>query len=144
MLPRYVKSTSSCGNDVESREHFLLHSPQFVNVRRTLLSILGNSDYSVLENSGNVLKQTFLFGDMSLSPCDNSKILNTTIDFILATKRFDKQLFKGKLYLLTTNKEIIWQAWLFVFFQAADIYIYIYIIYYILYILYYIYNIIYI
>ena len=94
----------------------------------------------MLENSGNVLKQTFLFGDMSLSPCDNSKILNTTIDFILATKRFDKQLFKGKLYLLTTNKEIIWRAWLFVFFQAVDIYIYIYI-YYILYIKYILYMI---
>ena len=32
----------SCGNDVESTEHFLLHCPQFFNERRILLSTLGN------------------------------------------------------------------------------------------------------
>ena len=76
-----------------SPEHFLLHCPQFVNERRTLLSTLGNSNSSLLENTSNVLTQTLLFGNTSLSPSDNSKILSATIDFILSTKRFDKQLF---------------------------------------------------
>ena len=80
----------SCGNDVESTEHFLLHCPQFVNERCTLLSTLGNFNCSLLENTSNVLTQTLLFGNMSLSPSDNSKILNATIDFILATKRLHK------------------------------------------------------
>ena len=31
---------------------------------------------------------------MSLSPSNNSKILNATTDFILSTKRFDEQLIK--------------------------------------------------
>ena len=35
----------SCGNDAESTEHFLLHCPQFVNERRSLLSTLGNFNY---------------------------------------------------------------------------------------------------
>ena len=83
----------SCGNDVESAEHFLLHCPQFVNERRTLLSTLGNFNCSLLENTSKVLTQTLLFGNTSLSPSDNSKILSATIDFILSTKRFDEQLF---------------------------------------------------
>ena len=82
----------SCGNDVESAEHFLLHCPQFVNERRTLLSTLGNFNCSLLENTSKVLTQTLLFGTTSLSPNDNSKILSATIDFILSSKRFDKQL----------------------------------------------------
>ena len=36
----------SSGNNVESTGHFLLHCPQFVNERRTLLSTLGNFSYS--------------------------------------------------------------------------------------------------
>ena len=83
----------SCGNDVESTEHFLLHCPQFVNERRTLLSTLGNFNCSLLENTSKVLTQTLLFGNTSLSPSDNSKILSATIDFILSAKRFYEQLF---------------------------------------------------
>ena len=83
----------SCGIDVESTEHFLLHCPQFVNERHTLLRTLGNFDSSLSENTSKVLTQTLLFGNISLSPSDNSKILSATIDFILSTKRFDEQLF---------------------------------------------------
>ena len=83
----------SYGNDVESTEHFLLHYPQFVNERRTLLSPLDNFNCSLFENTSKVLTQILLFGNTSLSPSDNPKILRATIDFILSTKRFDKQLF---------------------------------------------------
>ena len=83
----------SCGNDVESTEHFLLHCLQFVNERRTVLTTLGNFNCSLLKHTSKVLTQTLLFGNTSLSPSDNSKILHTTIDFILSTKLFDEQLF---------------------------------------------------
>ena len=83
----------SCGNDVESSEHFLLHCPQFANERPTLLSTLGNVSYSLLKKNSYILTQTLLFGNMLLSPSNNSKILNAAIDFILSTKRFDAQLF---------------------------------------------------
>ena len=72
----------TCGNDVESTEHFLLHCPQFVNERRTLQSTLGNFNYSLIGNISNILVQTLLFGNMSLSPSTNSKVLIATIDFI--------------------------------------------------------------
>ena len=70
-------------------EQFLLHCPQFVTERRTLLSTLGDFNYSLLENASNVLTQILLFGNISLSSSDNSKILNVAIGFISWTIRFD-------------------------------------------------------
>ena len=80
----------SCGNDVESTEHFHLHCPQFVNERRTILRTLVNFNCTLLENTSKVLIQTLLLGNTSLSPSDNTKVLSATIDFILTTKRFAK------------------------------------------------------
>ena len=79
------------GNYVKSTEHFLPHFLQFVNQRYTFLSTLGNFNYSLLENTSNVLTQTLFFGTMSLSQSGNSNILNVTIDFF--DKRFDEQTF---------------------------------------------------
>ena len=74
-------------------EHILLHCSQFAHKRRNLLSTLGNFNYSLLENTSNILTQTLLFGNMSLSPSNNSKIFNAIIDLILSTKRFGEQFF---------------------------------------------------
>ena len=80
----------SCRNDV----HRTISPPlsQIANERLTLLSTLGSFNCSLLDNASNVLTQTLLFGNTSLYPSDNSKILGATIDFMLSTKRFDEQL----------------------------------------------------
>ena len=108
----------TCGNDVESTEHSLLYCPQFIHERRTLLSTLGNLNYNLLENTSNVLTQTLLFGNMSISPSDNSKILNAAIDFILSTKRFDEQLFKIMKVASTDRKQT--NNLTSLFFEATD------------------------
>ena len=74
----------NCANDLESTEHFPHHCP---------LGTLGHFNNSLLENTADVLSQTLLFGNTSLSPSDNSKILSAIIDFILSTKKFNEQLF---------------------------------------------------
>ena len=83
-----------CGLDLESTEHFLLHCPQFVNERCTLLNTIGNINYKLLENTDSNLTQTLLFGNTLFEITGNTKILNTTINFISLTKRFDQPLFK--------------------------------------------------
>ena len=96
----------SCGIDVDSTEHFFLHCPQFVIESCALLSTLGNFiNYSLLKNTSKVLTQTLLFGNISLSPSNNFKILNATINFISATKRFDEQLFKKMKLVSTDHKQ---------------------------------------
>ena len=37
-----INPLCSCGNDVEFTEHILLHTPQLVNERHSVLSILSN------------------------------------------------------------------------------------------------------
>ena len=114
----------SCGNDVESTEHFLLHCPQFVNERRTLLSTLGNFNCSLLENTSKVLTQTLLFGNTSLSPSDNSKILSATIYFMLSTERFDEQLFQKMKVVSTDHKQANNLTSLIICFFKHQIYFY--------------------
>ena len=72
----------SCGNDVESTEYFLLHWPQFVNERRFLLSTLDNFNGSLVENTNNVLIQTFVFGNCHLVQVITQKFL--VLQFILS------------------------------------------------------------
>ena len=83
----------SCGIDIESTEHFLLHCPKFVNERRILLSTIGNINYKLLENTDSNLTQTLLFGNTLFDITDNNKILNAIINFILLTIRFHEPLF---------------------------------------------------
>ena len=83
----------SCGLDIEPTGHFLLHCPQFVNERRTLLSTIGNINYKLLENTDSNLTQKLLFGNTSFDITGNTKILNATINLILLTKRFDEPFF---------------------------------------------------
>ena len=107
----------TCGNDVESAEHFLLHCPQFANERRTLLSTLGNFNCSLLENTSNVLTQTLFFGNTSLTPSITPRFLMLQSILSCQLKDLMDSFFKKwRQYLLTTNKQIIWRAWLFGFF----------------------------
>ena len=65
-----INPLCSCGLDIESTEHFLLHCPQFANERRTLLSIKGNINYKLLENTNSNLSQTLLFVNTSFDITD--------------------------------------------------------------------------
>ena len=53
----------SCGLDIESTSHFLLHCPTFNDERYTLLSTLNNIDPTLLELTKSSLSQTLLYGN---------------------------------------------------------------------------------
>ena len=82
-----------CGFDVESTSHFLLHCPISNNEGSSLLSTIGNIDCKLLENTDSSLTQTRKYGNPSLDINTNLLILNSAIDFILSTKRFEEALF---------------------------------------------------
>ena len=83
----------NCGHGIESTTLFFIHCPIFTNERYTLLSTLSSIDCNLLNNTGFVLTQTLLFGNLSFNSNKNLEILNATIDYILSTKRFGKLLF---------------------------------------------------
>ena len=78
----------SCGLDIESTSHFLLHCPTFNDERYTLLSTLNNFDYKLLELAKSSLSQTLLYGNTLFDEEKNTRILNATIEYILYTERF--------------------------------------------------------
>ena len=79
----YTQSTYTA----ETTFHFLLSCNNYSDERLTLLSKIRNISLNILENTNSQITQFSLYGDK------NFVILNSTIEYILATKRFDKPLF---------------------------------------------------
>ena len=79
----------SCGNDIETSIHFLLHCPTYSNKRMILLNKTKNINYGILELIDTNMTKTLLFDHRSLSDSTNTLILNSTSDYVIPTKRFD-------------------------------------------------------
>ena len=79
-----------CGNEIETSTHYLLLCPTYTNKRLTLLNKIKSITCSILEFSDAVVTKILLLGDNTLS--DSSNILNSTIDYIMSTKRFDDSI----------------------------------------------------
>ena len=82
----------SCSSDIESTSHFVLQCPTFYNEQYTLLSTLNNNDCKLLEPTELSLSQTLLYGNTLFDKEKNTHILNTTIEYILSTERFEEPL----------------------------------------------------
>ena len=82
----------SCGNDIETSAHYLLHCPNFSNERSTFLNIIGSIDRNILTRSDSQVTETLLYGNSNSNNITNTLILNATIDFLIAAKRLDRSL----------------------------------------------------
>ena len=81
-----------CGQDIETISHFLLHCPLYLNNRTTFLNNLTSIKSDLLDKSDLTLTNFLLYGDVSLSTETNTAILNSTIDFLLESRRFEEPL----------------------------------------------------
>ena len=81
-----------CGKDIETTVHYLLHCPIFSDERSIFLNNIRSIDENILSGSDSRISETLLFGISSFNDTKNTSILNTTIDYILSTKRFDVPL----------------------------------------------------
>ena len=82
----------TCSLEVESTTHFFLHCHHFNAIRIALnnsLKVIGND---ILKLSNSSLTKVILFGDSKYSDFQNHDILNSTITFIIDSKRFDCSL----------------------------------------------------
>ena len=82
----------SCGNDIKTLAHFLLHCPHYSNERSTFLNTIRNINRHIFDKNDLQITETLLYGDSSLDDKSNTLILNATIDFLFVTKRFDVNL----------------------------------------------------
>ena len=83
----------SCRKEVETTFHFLLSCPNYSDERLTLLNKIRNINPNILENSNSQITQFFLYGDKNFTASTNFIVLSSTIESILATKKFNEPIF---------------------------------------------------
>ena len=79
----------SCGDDIETAIHYLLHCPNYLNDRRSLLDNLQSIGENIHDKNDSQISELLLFGVSSNNDASDTCVLNTTIQYILATKRCD-------------------------------------------------------
>ena len=82
----------SCDQNIETLTHFLLHCSNYSNERLTFLNIIRNIDSKILSKNDLKVTETLLYGDSSYDHTKNTLIMNATMEFLFASKRFDVPL----------------------------------------------------
>ena len=73
--------------------HFPLSCSNYSDERSTLQSKIRNISFNILENTNSQITHFFLYGgDKDFTVSNNFAIFNSVIEYVLATKRFDKPL----------------------------------------------------
>ena len=68
----------NCGKYIETSAHYS-------NEISTFLNIIGSIDSNILTRSDFQVTEIFLYGDSNSNKITNTLILNSTIDFLIAT-----------------------------------------------------------
>ena len=82
----------SCGQNIETSTHFLLHCSNYSNERLTFLNIIRKIDSNILSKNDLKVMETLLYGDSSYDITKNTLIMNATMEFLFASKRFNVPL----------------------------------------------------
>ena len=78
-----------CSNEIETSTHYLLHCPAYTNEKIILLNKIESISCSILESSDAAVTKILLFGDKSFSDSSNTLTLNSTIQYIISTQKFE-------------------------------------------------------
>ena len=78
-----------CERGIEDNKHFLLHCHQFDLMRRDLFRLLTIPGLDMNKLDSDTLCSLLPFGSKDLNFVENRIIIEATISFINATKRFD-------------------------------------------------------
>ena len=82
----------SCGDDIKTTIYYLLHCPNYLHERRTLFDNLQSTEENIHNKNDSQISELRLFDVSSNNDATNTCILNATIQYILAAKRFDSPL----------------------------------------------------
>ena len=89
-----VSSMCSCGQDIETTTHFLLHCPNHHCARKTFFHKVNQVSGNILRQSNSAITKILLFGDIKLDFETNKILLMSTIEFISLTERFSCPSFE--------------------------------------------------
>ena len=99
-----LNSICSCRDEIETTIHDLLYCPNYLDERRTFLDNFQSIGENIHDKNDSQILELLLFGVSSNNDASNTCILNATIQYILATKRFD---------VLLTNSCVVWKIHIF-------------------------------
>ena len=85
--------TYNCGKNIETTSHHLLHCPNFLHERKTLLNTVSCIIPNIFDFNNDQLTEILLYGKEDLDNINNTSILYAIINCLIETKRFDTQLF---------------------------------------------------
>ena len=83
----------SCSLEPETTSNYLLCCHNFYSTRLALMNDLNLIDPTIFQLNKTALTNILLYGDSKKSASENSKILQSTIRYIIVTKRFNESLF---------------------------------------------------
>ena len=86
-----VNPICDCGKDTETTKHLLLHCQNFSYEKRTLLQNIRKliPFFILLFLNENSLPRTLSYGIKRFTDVLNTRLLNSVIEYVLLTKRFD-------------------------------------------------------
>ena len=87
-----VDPLCSCGIEIESTKHFLLHCANFSLQRKTLFDKLTELNNDILTRNDDYIVKNLLLGQQDFDNGTNKILLGVTTDFVIATERFDSPL----------------------------------------------------
>ena len=83
----------NCGEDTETTFHYLLHCPDYLHERKTLLNKVSCIVLNIFDFNKDQLTEIILYGKEYLDNVNNTSIFNVTIYYLIETKRFNVEIF---------------------------------------------------
>ena len=85
----------SCGQEIETPSHFLLHCLNYRCAKKTFFEKINLIESNILQQSDLSITKDLLFGNEQLTDDKNNALLTSTTEFIQSTKRFKYPLFQS-------------------------------------------------
>ena len=82
----------SCGDDIKTTIHYLLHCPNYLDERRTFMDNLQSIWENIHDKKDSQISELLLFDVPSNNDASDTCISNATIQYILTTKKLDVPL----------------------------------------------------
>ena len=127
----------NCGEDIETTSHYLLHCPDYLEERKTLLNTISCIVPNIFDFNNDQLTEILLYGKEDLDNINNTSILDATINYLIETKRFNAQLFLCSLDVMAFDAiDVAFKIHIFVLFFRFVFIIFIFLLFFRLFFLY--------
>ena len=91
-----LKPICSCGQEIETTSHFLLHFLDYLCARKAFVEKTNLIDSNILQQSDLSITKDLLFGSQKLKDDKNNALSTSTIEFIQSAERLKYHLFQSK------------------------------------------------